>query len=155
MTAERRDRRSDMKHWYRFIAWVLAACLVGCAVSPFKQPIAHGFDVRSAGIDPVSDVVVHYGAFKRSFCDNGIPCRKGYAVFYGIYMPIQDSFTVTWKTPLGHEHRAVVNVRDRLIDPKRLHAFALQLDGSTIYVTQELRSINAWDVKLESAPLYP
>ena len=134
---------------------LVALTVAACAVPSNTALVEHGFDVRNVGAQSVSDAIVRYGDFVRAFCDRGIPCRKGYATFYGVYMPIQDSFTVTWKTADGQEHRAVIHVSGHLKDRGRLHAYALRFDGSALSVMQELRNSNTTDVKLETLPLYP
>lgn len=145
---------------FRRLAWVWSIVfglwLAGCTSTRQSMPVLHGFDVRNVGSEPVSDVLVRYGAFSRPFCDNGIPCRPKYGVFYGEYMPIQDAFTVTWKTADGQEHRALVQVRRRLQDASRLQVLALRLDGPTLRVEQWLKNSDATrPLEFEKLPLYP
>ena len=133
---------------------LIALTVAACAALPNKE-LEHGFDVRNVGTQPVSDAIVRYGDFVRAFCDRGIPCRKGYATFYGVNMPIQDSFTVTWKTAHGQDQRAFVPVRERLVDATRFRRLLLRFDGGSLTVLQGSYHREAGLPGWEEAPLYP
>jgi hypothetical protein len=121
-----------MNHLRRLIALTLSASLAGCAAEPNSS--TNGFDVLNSGVAPISSVAIKYGDIEYRDCDSG--CTQGFRSFHGHGEPIQNSFTVTWKTADGHDHQAEVPVRSRLAAIEQSRQFSLRFDGDQLSVLQ-------------------
>src|SRR5437899_1814303 len=108
--------RMNGTRWFvRLPQWLIVVTLGGvlsaCAAVQSVGQVEHGFDVSSVGSGGLSDVLIRYGEVRRAFCDRGIPCRRGYSIFYGVHMPIQEEMRVSWKTADGALHHIRVPVK--------------------------------------------